>query len=52
MDKVKAPYIYDTGLKKESDGKFCTTDRKDRTECFDGSHFPCRKQDCNKQQHV
>jgi hypothetical protein len=30
--KVKAPYVYDTGLKKEPDGKICTTDRKDRIQ--------------------
>jgi putative transposase len=38
--------IYDTGLKNLME-KICTTDRKDRTECFDDDHFPCRKKNCN-----
>ena len=45
----------DTGLKNLIDGKIiCTTadKRQNRTECFDDDHFPCRKYNCNKQQHV
>lgn len=56
MAKVKAPYVYDdTGIKKELDGRKDLYNRQKRqnTECFDDNHFPsCRKQDCNKRQHV
>jgi putative transposase len=41
-------HVYDTGLKNLME-RF-VQQIKDRTECFD-DHFPCRKQNCNKQ-HV
>jgi putative transposase len=41
-------YVYDTGLKNLME-RF-VQQIKDRTECFD-DHFPCRKQNCNRQ-HV
>jgi hypothetical protein len=42
-------YVYDTKLKNLIERLF-VQQIKDRTECFD-DHFPCRKQNCNRQ-HV
>ena len=42
-------HVYNTGLKNLME-RF-VQQIKDRTECFDDDHFPCTKQNCNRQ-HV
>lgn len=49
MAQVETPYVYDTRLKNLME-RF-VQQIKDRTECFDDDHFPCTKQNCNRQ-HV
>jgi transposase-like protein len=43
--------VYGNRLKNLMERKICTTDKRRLTECFD-DHFPCRKHNCHRQQHV
>ena len=44
-------HVYDTRLKNLMEEDLYNRDKRENTECFDDDHFPCTKQNCNRQ-HV
>jgi hypothetical protein len=41
-------HVYDTRLKNLMEEDLYNRDKRENTECFDDDHFPCTKQNCNR----